>query len=440
MKKQFLCAMLSIACAAFAAGNLRDGMDPGFNEGSKFWRVMNNGDTHSIFSKDAGIDGSGALVISSPDGETTSGFYAKGFVPISGGKKYTVEARFKGYVKSGSAYIAARLWTGTKGTSQLPKSSCIMVIESPAITECSPGIWSSAHISFTAPMNVTGIHLQLASKDFCGEIAFDDIAVYEMDDSISIPQFSKPPVLDGKLDDIFLKEATRFTDFMQFPISNGKLAAEQTVAYAGMTPEHIYVAFVLSHEKGRVLDAEKRIRDDSAVYSEDSIEFFISPMANFNSSCHITINAAGAICDTRDGNVNWNCGVEAATGKIDDSHHLIEFSIPLADIGYKHAVDAGIVQLDFCMSFARNTNGRGTGRHSTWSTVISKFEEPESFRHFKGLGTDYARNCSDRYWKRDNAPSLTKNGGIVCWQVENPLYEELITDKKHPEYGESAYM
>ena len=190
MGRIILYAILSATIAAFAATNLRDGRDPGFNEGNAFWRVMNNGDPHSIFSKDAGINGSGALVISSPDSEATSGFYAKGFVPITGGKQYTVEAMFKGHIESGHAFICARIWTNTKGSSQLPQSKGIMTVESPAITECIPDTWSSVHITFTAPKAATGIHLQLAARDFCGEIIFDDIAVYEMDDTISIPQFS----------------------------------------------------------------------------------------------------------------------------------------------------------------------------------------------------------------------------------------------------------
>ena len=431
--------MLSMTFATFAANNLLEGMDPGVNEGTMNWRLMTKGNPHSIISNDAGIDGSGALLISSPNGEDTAGFFAKRFVPVVGGRKYTVEARFKGYVKSGHAFIAARLWTGTKGRGQLPESRFVVAFESPPITECSPSIWSSVHLTFETPKEITGLHIQIAGKDFCGEIAFDDIAVYEMDDTISIPQLSQPPIIDGKLDENFMKEATRFTDFMKFPIINGKLAAEQTKAYVGMTTENIYVAFVLHHKKDRMLEVEMHPRDKS-VFLEDSIEFFITPMGNFNSSCHIAINAAGAIYDARDGNSNWNSGIKVATGKLDDCRHLIEFRLPLKDIGYDHNVDAGVVPLEFKMSFARNSNYIETERNSSWCAVTSKFEEPESFRRFKGLGTDFGRNCSDRFWRRDNARSISTNSGIVSWQLEHPIYEELITDKKNPYHGESAYI
>ncbi len=440
MAIKFWCVMLSLAFAAFAANNLREGLDPGFEEGTRHWRPMVAGDTHAVFSKDAGIEGSGAIVISSPDGECDSGFYAKGFVPVVGGRKYTVEARFNGYIKRGSANIYAHLWKGTKGIYQPPGAACFMIVEGPEITECIPDAWSSVHLTLNVPENCTGILLQLSAMNFQGVIAFDDIAVYDMDETISIPQLSKAPAIDGKIDDIFLKEATRFTDFMEFPILDGALAKEQTEVYVGMTTEHVYAAYLLHHDADRKLGGAKHPRDDMGVFSDDSIEFFITPMSNMNSSCQIAINSFGSIYDARDGNVNWNANIESAAGRISDTCELIEFRIPLREIGYDHAVDAGIVQLDFRMSFCRNGNASGKSRYSTWSRVDAGFEELDNFRFFKGLGGDYGRNCSDRYWKRDKARLLLKKADDVSWVIEKPLYEELITDRPHPERGESAYI
>ena len=442
MKKLLLCIVLSWVCVSFAGGNLREGRDPGFEEGTRYWRLMTPGDPCAIFSTDGGIGGSGALVVSSPDGETSSGFYAKGFVPIIGGRKYTVEAQFKGEVKSGSAFIAAQLWSGAKGTAQVPGSRSVIKFESPAITECVPNLWSSVHITFTAPAECNAIHLQLATRDFCGVIAFDNIAVYEMDDTISIPQLSRIPVLDGKLDEVFLKEATHFTDFMKFPINvnNGKLAKEQTEVYVGMTTEHIYVAILLHHAPSRELMGHELPRDEQTLFADDSIEFFITQMGDYNSCCHIALNTSGSIYDARDGNTNWNANLEVGHGRIDKGCYLIEFSIPLKELGYNHALDAGIVQLNFKMSFCRNSVGEPDGRYSTWSRVETRFEEPELFRKFKGLGKDFARTCSDRYWKRENERGISEKEVRVCWQIENPLFKELLTGEPHPEQGEGAYI
>ena len=437
--KSWFALMLVASLATYGAGNLRQDGDPGFEQGEKYWRPMVNGDSAATFSKEAGIGGTGALVVSSLNGETTSGFYAKGFVPIIGGRQYTVEARYKGVIKSGHAFISARPWTGAKGKAQVPGSRSLAAIQSPAIIEASPDRWSSVHITFTAPKESNAVHLQLATRDFCGEIAFDDIAVYELDDIISIPQVTQAPVLDGRLDEGFLKEATRFTDFMRFPLLDGKLYPEQTEVYVGMTPEQLYVVYLLHHKPGRVLSGKPHSRDDTAVFADDSVEFFITPMANFNSICHFAFNLAGATYDCRDGNANWNAEIQVASGKVDDGCDLLEFSISLADLGYKHAVDADLVPLDFKMNFCRNSNC-SEARYSTWGRVVSRFEEPELFRHFKGLGTEFGRNCSDRNWKRENESMLALDVAKVCWQIEKPLYEELITDKPHPESGESAYI
>ncbi len=436
-----LCVCLAfLALSLFALENLRGRYNPELERGGEWWRPMVNGDNHSFFSKDAGIDGSGAAVVSSKE-ETNSGFFAQGFVPIVGGRKYTVEARIKGTVKSGHAYIAAALWSGTKGTGQVRESRRVTTIESPMITECSPDIWSSVHITLTAPEECNGIHIHLGTKEFIGTIAFDNIAVYETDDTISIPQLSQPPVLDGKLDETFVKEAARFTDFMQFPLQQGKLSSEQTEVYVGMTTEHIYVAYLLHHSAGCSLKGAMHERDDTALFNdEDSIELFISPMAAEDSCCHLAINAFGAIYDAMDGNANWNAALEVATGKLDDRSDLIEFRMPLKELGYNHAVDAGIVPLDFKMSFCRNLSGVQGEHYTTWSRVLSRYEEPGSFRRFKGLGTDFGRNFSERYWRRENVRDIATKKVEVCWQVENPLYEELITDKPHPEHGEGAYI
>ena len=112
----------------------------------------------------------------------------------------------------------------------------------------------------------------------------------------------------------------------------------------------------------------------------------------------------------------------------------------MQDLGYKHSVDAGIVQLVFRMSFCRNSNAPGTSRYSSWSNVSSRFEELDFFRTFKGLGSDFGRNCSERYWLREQSRQISKRNESVSWEIENPLYEELITDEPHPEHGESAYM
>ena len=84
-----------LASTVLAAGNIMD-MDPGFESGKKCWRPMVKEDLHPIFSPDAGINGSGAAIISSPDEEVSSGFFLNGFIPVIGGHKYT-DYRNKAY-------------------------------------------------------------------------------------------------------------------------------------------------------------------------------------------------------------------------------------------------------------------------------------------------------------------------------------------------------
>ncbi len=447
VEKKILCVMLGMAFAAFAAGNLREGMDPAFEMAGKYWRTMLPNDAHSYFSKNGGINSTGALVVTSEDIETETGFYAKGFVPIVGGHKYTLEVRVKGKVKNGYAYIAARMMANANGYGQDANTKYVTTFEGTPITECQEDSWSSAHCSFTAPPECNAIHIKLATKDFLGTLFFDDVAVYEMDDSISIPQLTKTPAMDGRLDPSFAKEATRFTDFMAFPIMNRHHAKEQTEVYAGMTTEFIYLTFMLHHSPNSPLVSNMHPRDDIKMFSEDSVELFISRMGNLDSVAHIAVNLKGATYDALDGNANWNCKVEVATGNQNDSCDVIQLKIPLNDLGYNHAFDAGSVQLDFIMSFCRNHTSKNTSKYSIWTRVANRFDEFEAFRTFHGLGGDFGRNCSDNNWKRHNRQSNAMDAkssyyynAVVSWEIEDPLFNELITDVPHKEKGESAYI
>ncbi|MBQ7652114.1 MAG: hypothetical protein IJS15_14225 [Victivallales bacterium] len=439
--------MLLLVSAAFAAGNLREGMDPGFEMAGKYWRTMFPNDAHSYFSTNGGINGSGALVITSEDVETETGFYAKGFVPIVGGHKYTLEVRVKGKVKHGYAYIAARMVAGAKGMGQDANTKFVKTFEGDPLMDCQENSWSSVHCSFTAPKECNAIHIKIATREFLGTVFFDDVAVYEMDDGISIPQLTQSPAMDGRLDPSFAKEATRFTDFMSFPIVGRTLAKDQTEVYVGMTTEFIYLTFMLHHGANEPLISNEHSRDNLKLFSEDSVELFISRMGKLDSVAQIAANAKGAIYDALDGNANWNCKVEVATGKENNACDVIQLKIPLNDLGYNHAFDAGSVQLDFIMSFCRNHTSKSTSKHSTWTRLRSRFDEFEAFRAFRGLGNDFGRNCSDKNWKRHDwqssamdAKSSYHYNAVVSWEVKDPLFKELITDVPHTEKGESAYI
>lgn len=440
IKKVFVLCIAALSL--FGVENLRDRRNPGFEEDGKHWRSMVSGDPYAIFSRHEGINGSGAAVVNSPNAETSSGFYAQGFVNIIGGHKYTVEASFRGKIESGSAFIAARLWSGvTSSGGQTKESKFVKAYESEGIYECAEDCWSKVHITFTAPEQCNGIHLQLATREMKGFIAFDDIAVYELDDTISIPELTKAPALDGTLDETFRKEATRFTDFMQLPITVGRLAKETTEAYVGMTPEHIYGAFLMHHASDRKLAANKYQRDSSEIFMSDDVEFFITYIGRELPCFHFAFNLGGSVWDAQDGATEWNSGVQIATGTLSTTCELIQFRLPLKDIGYNHAVDAGIVPLNFKMSFGRSHYHDNNRYFSTWSRVLSKFEEPENFRSFTGLGQQFGRTCSELHWTRDSSRTLDSHSKpILSWQIEKPLFKELFSDKMPRETGESAYM
>ena len=85
----------------------------------------------------------------------------------------------------------------------------------------------------------------------------------------------KVPVLDGKLGDAAYKNALKCSPFLSFPAAQERrVAKEQTTAWILIGPRNLFLATRCEMKDGRKPRAVMKKRD-SAVWSDDCIEFFL---------------------------------------------------------------------------------------------------------------------------------------------------------------------
>ncbi|MBO4344829.1 MAG: hypothetical protein J5833_03685 [Victivallales bacterium] len=433
MTKKILAIATLVSCAAFALENLYAPFDGGVEQGDKFWRVENS---IAKISANGGVGGSGALVLESQEVAEKGGFTARNLVRLQGGATYTVECKFTGEVKSGKAVLVAEAHRLTKDSRTAPKP--LAVFASRPIDESVVGRWSTAHCTFELPEDADVVTLSVQADGFMGKLVFDDFALYESESSIGIPWFAKEPPMNGTLDAEFAAKAVHINDFQEFRGNEKHLHKDQTDVYVGMTNETLFGTFLMHHAPNAPLDSPKMERD-GVLFKHDCVEMFLTFIGRDTPYFHFAFNAGGTIYDACDGNPNWSCDVKSACGKLSDSCDLIQFSIPLKNIGYNHAVDAGIVKVATKMNFAR-THIYGAGRdYSCWSKAMGSFHDQDALVLFNGFDKTQGRTCSRRFWN-----VMAGEGGdterIAYWPEKNPLYTELMSDTPNPLKGHAAYI
>ena len=88
--------------------------DPGFEQGSKWWKDVAGKDFRQgvSVSKGSGVNGSGALVIENPK-DKWSGVFAKTLWIVQPEKKYILRFKYKADIKGGDFKARIRFWKNT---------------------------------------------------------------------------------------------------------------------------------------------------------------------------------------------------------------------------------------------------------------------------------------------------------------------------------------
>lgn len=439
LHKILLFAVLPICCVMADGENLTADHDPGFELGKRFWYVYPRNSEGAYISPDGGTGNSGALVFSSPDVERNVKFFRKNFIPVQAGKTYCMEVDFRSKIQHGYAQILVNLWSGTKNGKQAKESKCIKTEVGEKLRGTTNGHWKTARCTFTTPKGCDGLHIGFSAARLTGEIAFDNVRVYESSGN-SIPLIPQAPELNGKADAAFMKQALRLTDFMKFPSAEKVPEPDKTELYLAMTEDALHGQILLFHAKETPLQKINAEHDSPKVFSGDSVEMFITYTDREDPYYQICINSSGSVYDSLGSTgKTWQSGIRTAAGKINDECDLIAFRLPLKNIGYNHELDKGLIIPRWKFNIGRNHRTGKTVRFSSWKAFNGTFHDVQSFDWFTGMGKRFGQVLSDCY-HRDNNLSAGKKLDTAFWPVEKKEYETLFSVKQNPFAGKSAYI
>jgi Domain of unknown function (DUF5916)/Carbohydrate family 9 binding domain-like len=153
---------------------------------------------------------------------------------------------------------------------------------------------------------------------------------------ITIPKFEKPPVIDGKLDDVAWQSAAVLKDFYQIQPGDNLPPSKPTEVLIGYDPKFLYVAF-------RVIDEPDKVRATVAkrdsIFNDDYVgmmldtfndqrkafEFFFNPLG---------IQGDGVITEGRGEDFSVDVLMESK-GLVHETGFNVEIAIPFKSIRYE---------------------------------------------------------------------------------------------------------
>lgn len=186
------------------------------------------------------------------------------------------------------------------------------------------------------------------------------------------------PVLDGKLDDAAWQQAPLVSGFTLF--GTDKLADVQTSFRVVWDEGHLYLGVHSDEPETDKLNPVRYAHDEHAVFSNETIEFFIDPNHTHSVYYQLAFNVAGSLYDGVGEATAWNSGAEVKT-YVGDRFWSAEIAVPWGPL--KAKPEPGKV-VGFNVNRDRNI---GEKTWATWARVQGGFHDPERFAHLVLSGT-----------------------------------------------------
>ncbi len=184
---------------------------------------------------------------------------------------------------------------------------------------------------------------------------------------------SKPPKIDGVLNDECWQKAEKVTGFVQMNALLG-LAAEQTVFSIVYDEKNLYLGIECRESNMKEIAAKCR-EHDSCIWEDDCIEIFIDPGHTHKDYFHFISNSVGAQYEGKGEDINWNglWEVKTSTG---EKGWFLEIAIPFSSLNVK--LDEGNL---WGLNVNREHYAGGKIEYSGWSSTSGGFHVPERFGH-----------------------------------------------------------
>jgi hypothetical protein len=192
------------------------------------------------------------------------------------------------------------------------------------------------------------------------------------------PKADAAPVLDGKLDDAVWQQAPLVSGFTNF--GSDTLAEVQTSFRVLWDDQCLYLSVQCDEPQISKVSPVRYAHDEHAIFSNETIEFFVDPNHTHDLYYQLAFNIAGSLYDGEREATVWNSNAivkttSAATG------WSVEIAVPWEPLKAKPAPGKVV---GFNVSRDRNV---GSKTYTTWAHVMNGFHDPDRFAHLVLSGT-----------------------------------------------------
>ena len=228
---------------------------------------------------------------------------------------------------------------------------------------------------------------------------------------LTVGKTTKPPVIDGKLDEKCWKECIEVAPFI---LKNARMSPyEPTYAYMCRDAENLYVAFKcyennLNPDYGLThkIIARSKVRDDKGIWKDDCVELFIKPDVSSKNYFHIIVNTINNVYDSSfSQGTKWDSHAKIKVAK-NKKFWSVEMAIPVSSLKVGKVRDGENWLVNFCReqkSFAED---------SCWSPTFG------SFLNIKNLGRMIFRDRAVRIALPKTFEKLNPGDNSLDFSVE----------------------
>jgi hypothetical protein len=153
---------------------------------------------------------------------------------------------------------------------------------------------------------------------------------------VSLTLFSKPPVIDGKLDDEGWKTAAVFKDFYQWRPSDSSAASARTEVFAGYDSRFIYFAFHAYDDPAKI---RASVAKRDSIFDDDTIGLLLDTFNDKRRAYELFFNPLGIQQDgflTEGGNDDYSIDiVMESKGSLTPDGYVVEVAIPFKSLRYE---------------------------------------------------------------------------------------------------------
>jgi len=157
---------------------------------------------------------------------------------------------------------------------------------------------------------------------------------------VKLVMFTKPPVIDGKLDDEVWKSAPIFKDFHQWRPSDTSAASAKTEMMAGYDSRFIYFAFHAYDDPAKV---RASVAKRDSIFDDDSIGIILDTFNDKRRAYELFFNPLGIQQDgflTEGGNDDFSVDiVMESKGELTSDGYTVEVAIPFKSLRYEAGKD-----------------------------------------------------------------------------------------------------